>query len=196
LSFRFWKLLAETILNIGLSGVTMLIQNLKSVLLALALIGFFPVSGHSENAVPAEPVLMVDKVCITSGMDNLKRRFSNLNEDDIKNITVYGCFCAYKEAQRTTLPSVGKDFWNASDCIYYAVLRNAMRDGNNPALIENRCLASYPRDVTDDSVNEDVASFCKCASVPVSTINSSVKESKLTEDQLYESIMPISKGCR
>ncbi|WP_298622864.1 hypothetical protein [uncultured Legionella sp.] len=174
----------------------MRIQNLKSVALVLVLLGFYPDFSYSEQAISAEPVLMMDKACVANGMDNLKRRFPSLSEGDVKKITTYGCFCAYKEAQRTRLPSVGLDLWNATDCISYAVLRNAMRSTNNAALIESRCLASFPRDLTDDSANEDAASFCKCASVPVSTINSGGKKLKLTEDQLYETIVPISKACR
>lgn len=173
----------------------MLIKQLKSLVLIMVLIGLFPDLSHSVTSAPKEPDLMMDKACVTSGMDNLKRRYSYLSADDIKNITIYGCFCAYKEAQRTSLPPVGRDFRNATDCVFYAVVRNAMRGGNTAASIESRCLASYPRDLTDDSANDDVASFCHCASVPVSTINVD-NTIKFTEDQLYEKIILITKGCR
>ncbi len=177
-------------------GGIMFILRLKSSITLFLFLFFFAFLSHAEQSASSQPSLRFDERCVATGMDNLKRRFSSLSEEDIKNITLYGCFCAYKEAQRTQLPSVGQDFWNASDCIYYAVLRNAMFGAGDAASINNRCLASYPRDLTDDSANEDVANFCQCASGQVSAINSGKEATALTEEQLYEQILPISKSCR
>ncbi|KTD54716.1 hypothetical protein [Legionella quateirensis] len=179
-------------------------HHLKLLLLAFFMLVFLPFYSYAANGVNNEPYLQMDKVCVTNGMNNLKLKYPNLSDEDIKYITVYGCFCAYKEALRSSLPSVASDFRNASDCTYYAVLRNSMRqqvDANstkdmNGTLIENECLNGYPHDTTDDSANDDLASFCKCAAIPITKINSERRTMNLNEDQIYDKIIRVIKGCR
>ncbi|MBL7525068.1 hypothetical protein [Legionella bononiensis] len=176
----------------------------QRLLFTFFMLVFLPCSSYSENAVNNEPYLQMDKVCVTNGMNNLKLKYPNLSDEDIKYITVYGCFCAYKEALNSSLPSVASDFRNASDCTYYAVLRNSMRHNGeadstkdmNGTLIEHECLNGYPHDTTDDSANEDLASFCKCASIPITKINSERQTMNLKEDQIYDKIITVIKGCR
>lgn len=179
----------------------MCIYKLKALLpMALfILIGFLPFATYSDAAGDANPKMQMDNSCVTNGEENLKLKFPNLSEDDIKYISIYGCFCAYKEAQKTSLSFTAKDFRNVSDCIYYAVLRNSMRDSSarndtSGSTIQTSCINNYPHDLTDDSVNEDLSNFCKCASVPTGAIGD--ERETLNEDQIYEKIMTVIKGCR
>lgn len=176
----------------------------RPALLMLFLFSFPSLYSYSETIVDADSQLTMEQSCITNGQDDFKIKYSNITADDAKYITVYGCSCAYKEAQKSSLSIVGTDFKNVRSCIYYAVLRNSMRyqvesasgESTNGSGIMNGCLSSFPRDLNDDSINEDISNFCKCASIPTAKINDEIKPLKLNEDQIYEKLIAVVNGCR
>jgi hypothetical protein len=176
----------------------MLVLNLRVVLLLLFLSGFPSLYGYSETIVDADSHLTMEKSCITNGQDDLRIRYSYLSEKDARYITLYGCSCAYKEAQKSSLSIVGTNFRNARNCIYYAVLRNSMRSSgkNKSSGILKNCLTSFPRDLNDDSINEDISNFCICASIPTEKIKEEIKPLKLNEDQIYDKLIVVINGCR
>ncbi|MCL9683611.1 hypothetical protein [Legionella maioricensis] len=181
----------------------MRIPILIPTLLILFLFSFPSLYGYSETTVVTDSQLTMEKACITNGQDELRIKYSYIAEEDAKYITLYGCSCAYKEAQKSSLSIVGTNFRNARNCIYYAVLRNAMRYKAAPSSEENRsagilksCVSSFPRDLKDDSINEDISIFCKCASIPTEKISEEIKPLKLNEDQIYEKLITVISGCR
>ena len=181
----------------------MRILKLKPALLLLFLFSFPALYGYSETIVDADSQLTMEKSCITNGQDDLRIRYSYITEENAKYITLYGCSCAYREAQKSSLSIVGTNFRNARNCIYYAVLRNSMRYNANSSSRENKsggilkgCLTSFPRDLNDDSINEDISNFCKCASIPTKKISDEIKPLKLNEDQIYDKLIAVVNGCR
>lgn len=173
---------------------------LKPLLLMLLIL--LPLNGYSEIIVDKHSKLKMDKSCLVNGQENLKISFPNLASEDAKYIAIYGCFCAYKESQKSLLPTEATDFRNPRNCIHYAVLRNSMRykamAGKNiaGADIKNSCLTSFPYDVTDDSKKEDVSSFCNCAASPTETLYTQIKPLKLNKEQIYEKLIKIINSCR
>lgn len=187
-----------------IDGANMRTLNLRSLLFLLFLFSFPTLCFSSETIVDADSQLTLEQSCVTKGQGDLKLRYPYISEEDAKYISVYGCSCAYKEAQQSSLAVVATDFRNARHCIYYAVLRNSMRykvdstkgeNMNEPGIVKV-CLSTFPRDLSDDSINEDISSFCNCASIPTEKIYDEIKPLKLNEDQIYEKLITVVNGCR
>jgi hypothetical protein len=177
---------------------------LKSSLLILFCLSLISLNCYSLIIINEDTKLLMDKSCFTKGLENLKKKYPTISEDNAKFISIYGCTCAFKESKKTLLSTEAKDYRSARNCIHYAVLRNAIRTEDNSASEENTngegiyksCNANFPHDVTDDSVTGDIAHFCKCASTPTKNIYDEIKPLKLDEDQIYKKLISLINGCR
>ena len=175
----------------------------KPAVLIVWLLSFFPLYCYSQIPINEDSKLLM-KSCVTNGLKNLKTKFSNLTEENAKYISIYGCFCAFKESKKTLFPAEAPDFINARNCVHYAVLRDAMRNKNNSTVVEDtkgaainqECIANFPHDLNDDSVNLDVSNFCNCASILTEKIYEDIKPLKLNEDQIYEKLNTVIQRCR
>lgn len=193
----------------------MSIFTIKFFLATVFIVSFSPFNCYSETIVDANSKMTFDKSCVTNGMNNIKTKFTNITEADAQYISTYGCFCAYKAAQKSSLAVEATDFRNGKNCIHYAVLRNAIRylqdsDENlNGEQVKKMCMASFPHDLSDDSMNEDIASFCNCAGIPTEQMYHEMKPVKqeqeqanenkpksLNEEQIYEQLISIINSCR
>lgn len=172
----------------------------KPILLLFFLCGFFPLIGYSDTVVDEDSKLVMDKSCVTNARDNLIIKFPNINPQDINSISLYACSCAYKDSQKNSIPAEATDFRNVKNCIYYGVLRNAIKykaenEIQNSEVLK-KCISTFPHDLTDDSVSEDIANFCKCAATPTEKIADEITPSKLNEDQIYDQLIKVINGCR
>lgn len=176
---------------------------LQPILLLLGLLTF-PICGHSEIIVEPNTQLSLDKSCLTDGVNNLSIAYPNIAKDDAQYLTIYACFCAYNGSKKSSLAIEATDFRNVRNCIHYGVLRNAIRvttqssteKSNNVETIKNACLASFPRDVRDDSMRADISNFCNCAAAPTEKIYKQIAPSKLNEEQIQEQLMTVINACR
>ena len=172
----------------------------KPTLLVFFLCGFLPLIGYSETAVDEDSKLIMDKSCVTNARDNLAIKFPNIKSQDINSISLYACSCAYKESQKNSIPAEATDFRNVKNCIYYGVLRNAIKykaENEIPSSeVLKVCVTTFPHDLTDDSVSEDISNFCKCAATPTEKITDEITPLKLNEDQIYDKLIKVINGCR
>lgn len=175
----------------------------KPLFLLTFLLGMTPLACYSETLIDTDSKLIMDKSCFTTGLENLKVKFPNITEEDAKQISFYGCSCVYKASQKSLIKAEATDFRNDRNCIYYAVLRNSIRyknasqgNDNTDSGVLKGCLSSFPHDLSDDSSNADVASFCKCASPLTEKIADEIKPLKLNEDQIYNKLITVINGCQ
>jgi hypothetical protein len=150
--------------------------------------------GRAEIIMNEATKLNLDSTCYTKGMDNIKIKFPSISAEDAEYISIYGCFCALKVAQKGTIRVVAADFRNVPYCVDYAVLRNSMRFGGTG--IKEKCISSYPHNTGDDSKNADIADFCSCAVLQAQKIESEITSLKLNEEQIFDKLVPLVKGCR
>ena len=177
---------------------------LKPIRLILTLILILPINSYSEILKKEHPLVTADKTCITDGTKNLGIRYPYITPDDAYHISLYACSCVYKASKKSLIKAEAEDFRNVHDCIYFGVLRNSIRYAQKQALEKKpidstflkQCIATFPRDMSDDSVNIDVNDFCQCASPLTEKIAKEIHFLKINNDEMSEKLMEIVKGCR